>query len=180
MNEKTLNSSKIYTCHFMTLYEDDVELDKGVLTKRVYIKHPGAAAVLPFTKDRKLILTKQFRYPIRQISIEIPAGKKEHEYEDALECAKRELEEETGYISSSFLHLQKFYTCLGYSNEIIDIFIAHDCEVKKNPKSQDIDEHIDIFFVTIKEAYDMIERGEITDAKTIMAIHKYMLLYSNK
>ncbi len=164
----------------MSLYEDEVQLDKGVITKRVYIKHPGAAAVLPLTKDHQLILTKQFRYPIHQVSIEIPAGKKDDEHEDVLACAKRELEEETGYISSKFHHLQTFYTCLGYSNETIDIFIAYDCVRKENPKSQDVDEQIDIFFVSMEEAFQMIEKGEITDAKTIMAIHKYMLLYQNK
>jgi len=164
----------------MTLFEDEVELDKGVLTKRVYIKHPGAAAVLPLTKDGLFILTKQFRYPIHQVSIEIPAGKKDHEFEDALECAKRELEEETGYMSSNYCHLQTFHTCLGYSNETIDIYLAKDCTIKENPKKQDEDENIQILFVTIEEAQKMIEQGEITDGKTILAIHKYLLFQQIK
>ena len=176
MIENTKSSKKVYTCHFMTLYEDQVELHDGKVTERIFIDHPGAAAVLPILKDGRIILTKQFRYPIKDISIEIPAGKKDDVHEKPLTCAKRELEEETGYGSNHFEHLLTFYTCLGYSNEVIDIFIAYDCEGIKHPKSQDEDEYVENLIVTLDEAEKMLKNQDIKDAKTIMAIQKYLLL----
>jgi ADP-ribose pyrophosphatase len=180
MNEKTLKSKQIYTCHFMTLYEDEVELHDGKFTNRVFIDHPGAAAVLALTPDEKIILTKQFRYPIKDISIEIPAGKKDKKNENPLSCAKRELEEETGYASNYMEHFIQFFTCLGYSNEVIDIYIARDCQKVINPKSQDEDENVEVMIVTCEEAKQMLENHTIKDAKTIMAIQKYLLLQQSK
>lgn len=180
MIEKTKSSKKIYSCHFMTLYEDQVELHDGKITERVFIDHPGAAAILPLTKDQKIILTTQYRYPIKDMSIEIPAGKKDAIDENPLSCAKRELEEETGYASEKMDHFIQFFTCLGYSNEVIDIFIAYDCEKIEHPKSQDEDEHVEVMLVTCDEAQEMLEKNIIKDAKTIMAIQKYLILRQNK
>ncbi|MDX9691662.1 MAG: NUDIX hydrolase [Acholeplasmataceae bacterium] len=180
MKEKTKSSKEIYTCHFMTLYEDQVELYNGKMTERVFVDHPGAAAILPITKDGNIILTRQFRYPIKEVSIEIPAGKKDDIHEDPKHCAARELEEETGHMSDHLEHFITYYPCLGYSNEVIDIFIAYDCIVKENPKAQDDDEHVEIIILSLKEIEHMIKNQDIKDGKTIMAIQKYMLLTQNK
>jgi ADP-ribose pyrophosphatase len=175
MIEKTKSSRRIYQCSFLEFYEDEAILSNGRVANRVTIKHVGAAAILPITKDQKIILTKQFRYPVKDIMIEIPAGKKDDLFEDTLSCAKRELEEETGYVSNHFKLMFGFHPCLGYSDEKIDIYIAYDCEKKENPKPQDIDEHVDIMLVDAKEIQQFLDSNSITDGKTIMALQYYLL-----
>ena len=113
MIEKTKSSKKIYEGNFISFYEDEVYLPNGNTAQRVVLKHPGAASVLPITKDKKIILTKQYRYPIQKISLEIPAGKKDHLEEDGLTCAMRELEEETGYQSINYKKIFTFHPAVG-------------------------------------------------------------------
>ena len=96
--EKTISSKLVYSNSFLDLYEDEVLLQNNKKSKRIYAKHLGAAAVLPITKGGLIVLTKQYRYPIQSVSIEIPAGKKDFEGELGIDCVKRELEEETNYI----------------------------------------------------------------------------------
>lgn len=176
MKETRLNRIKKYECSFLTLYEDDVQLANQKLGKRVVIKHPGGACVLPLLSDGRVILTRQYRYPIEQISIEIPAGKKDVLGEDSLACATRELEEETGYVSDDISHLFTLHPCVGYSDEKLDIFIARDCYKKENPKAMDEDENIDIFFVDKKEAKRLLDSGEVTDGKTIISLQYYLMM----
>lgn len=173
MNEKTISSKVVYECDFLTLYEDRVELDNGNESGRVYVKHCGAAAVLPITKDGMIVLTKQFRYPLGKVIVEIPAGKKDSKEEQGLECARRELEEETGYQSNNYEHLQDIHNCVGYSDELIEIFIATDCYKVENPLTQDEDEFVEPFLVTEETAKEMLRNKELTDVKTIIALQIY-------
>ncbi|PKK93607.1 MAG: ADP-ribose pyrophosphatase [Tenericutes bacterium HGW-Tenericutes-6] len=173
MIEKRLKRQHKYTCSFLDLYEDDV-LVNGLEKKRVVIKHPGGAAVLPITKEGTILLTKQYRYPIEKVSIEIPAGKKDRLEEDALTCAKRELEEETGYQSNHFEHLYDLHPCLGYSDELLIIYIAYDCEKVLNPRTQDDDESIEVMEIKIDEIENLLKSGIITDGKTLIAL-QYIL-----
>ena len=130
--------------------------------------------MLPITKDGKIVLIKQFRYPINAVTIEIPAGKKDEKNEDGLVCALRELEEETGYKSSNVTKLQDLHNCVGYSNEMIELFIAYDCVKVENPKSGDDDEFIELLEVSKTEARDLLKSGGITDAKTIITLQYYL------
>ena len=125
--EKTLNTKQIYECFFMKLFEDEVELPNKQKSTRIYIHHDGASAVLPVTREGKILLIKQFRYPIKDVTIEIPAGKKDEPDEDGLICAKRELEEETGYTSKDISRIIDIHNCLGYSDELIELFVAKKC-----------------------------------------------------
>jgi len=175
MIEKTKSSKKIYEGNFLSIYEDEVFLPNGNTSQRVVLKHPGGASILPITKDKKIILTKQYRYPIQQISLEIPAGKKDHTKEDGLTCAIRELEEETGYQSSNFKKLFSFHPAVGFCDEVLDIFIAYDCEKIELPASPDEDEFIEIEYIEISQINDLLERGVITDGKTIIALQYYLL-----
>lgn len=174
MKETTMKHKKKYECSFLTLYEDDVLLFNGKKGKRVVINHPGGACVLPVLPDGKIILTKQFRYPIKQVTIEIPAGKKDDINEDSLACAIRELEEETGYASDHIEHMYTLHPCLGYSDEKLDIFIARDCYKVIQPKPMDDDENIDLLIVDIPEIKQMLKDKVITDGKTIIAL-QYIL-----
>jgi ADP-ribose pyrophosphatase len=175
MKEIRLKRIKKYECSFLTLYEDDVQLPQKRFGKRVVIKHPGGACVLPILPNGDLILTKQYRYPIEQVSIEIPAGKKDVVGEDSLACAIRELEEETGYASHDIKHMFTLHPCVGYSDEKLDIFIAYDCYKVDQPKPMDEDESIELLIVDKAKAKEMLDSGLITDGKTIISIQYYMM-----
>jgi len=176
MKEKTLTHHLKYQCSFLSLYQDDVLLENNKKSQRVVINHVGGACVLPLTTDGKMILTKQYRYPIKEISIEIPAGKKDFIGEEGLTCAKRELEEETGYQSDDIKLMYTFYPCVGYSDEKLDIFIARNCHLIDNPKPMDEDENIELLIINLNEAKDLLDNGIIKDGKTIIAIQYYMMM----
>lgn len=180
LEEKTITSKKVYECFFMSLYEDRVLLPNSKESNRIYIKHNGASAILPITKEGKIVLIKQFRYPINQVIIEIPAGKKDEPIEDGLRCAVRELEEETGYTSTNVIKFQDLHNCVGYSNEMIELFIAYDCEKIDIPKSGDDDEFIELMEVSKEEANVLLKQGKITDAKTLIMLQHYLYGMSYK
>jgi ADP-ribose pyrophosphatase len=180
MNEKTISSQLKYECSFLKLYEDEVKLDQGKTAQRVVLQHPGGASVLPITESGQIVLTKQYRYPIRSLSIEIPAGKKDHKDEDGLTCAKRELEEETGYVSNDWELMFSFHPCVGYSDEKLDIFIAKHCTLKPQPKPMDEDEEIDLMMVDPCDVEKLIQSNIITDGKTIIALQYYLIHFSVK
>lgn len=175
MSEKRVRREKKYETSFLTLYEDQVELSDHTLKTRVVIKHPGGACVLPLLSDGRVILTVQYRYPIQSVMIEIPAGKKDFFGEDSLSCAKRELEEETGYTSNDYTHLYTLHPCVGYSDELLDIFIARDCIKKENPKAMDDDEDIEIMLVDKEQIKALLNDGQITDGKTLIALQYYLM-----
>lgn len=175
LEEKQLSHKLAYKCFFMDLYEDDVLLPNGKTSKRIYIQHSSAAAVLPITKEGKIILVKQYRYPIRSISVEIPAGKKDSIDESGLVCATRELEEEAGYGSNHFEKIIDLNSCVGYSNEVIELFLAKDCYSIENPKPQDEDEFVEVMELTKAEVKEMMKAKEIKDAKTLIALQHYFL-----
>ena len=175
--EKTLKEIKIYQGDFIDIYEDEVLVLKNQYqAKRIYVKHPGGACIIALTSDHRICLVKQYRYPIRLESIEIPAGKKDDKSEDGLLCAKRELEEETGYVSDEIKLLYRMYPCIGYSDEILDVYLAKNIYKVKNPKKMDIDEFIDVIFYTKQEARFLLEHEKILDAKTIIAIQYFLSL----
>lgn len=173
MKEKTLESKLVFENDFMHLYVDDILLPNQKKATRTYVKHSGAAAVLPITKDGKLVLTRQYRYPVHKISIEIPAGKKDSISETGLECVQREIEEETGYNSTSFRHIHNIHNCIAYSDEMIELFIAYDCVPIENRLLPDEDEFIEPLIVTLEEAEKLISTNEITDLKTLYTILYY-------
>ncbi len=179
LEEIQLTHNLVYQCFFMKVYEDDVRLPNNITSKRIYIMHNSAAAVLPITKEGKIILVKQYRYPIRQVSIEIPAGKKDFLEEEGLACAKRELEEETGYKSNDITLLTTINSCVGYSNETIDLFMAKDCFKVINPLKGDDDEFVEVIEVSKEEAKSMLLEGAIQDAKTIIALQWFFLKREN-
>ncbi len=175
LEEKQLTHELVYECFFMKLYEDKVLLPNKKTSTRIYIEHNSAAAVLPITKEGKIVLVEQYRYPIRHVSLEIPAGKKDFLNETGLACASRELEEETGLASDDYERIIDLHSCVGYSNEKIEIFIARDCFKVANPKSSDDDEFLEIKEFTKSEVSDMVRNGLIHDAKTLVALQHYLI-----
>lgn len=165
--EKVVKKSRIYKGKIIELFCDEVELPDGSAASREYLVHPGAAAVLPFIDKEKIILVKQFRYPVSQITYEIPAGKIDNG-ETPLHCAMRELEEETGYKADDFKSLLSFYPAAALSTEFLHIFSAFGIE--KGSLNPDEDEFIDTEVVNFRDVLAMVKDGRIKDSKTIIAV----------
>ncbi|MFI3329463.1 MAG: NUDIX hydrolase [bacterium] len=170
--EKKLNSKLIYEGRVVKLTVDDVLCDNDIESKREVIHHNGGAAILVVV-DNKVLLEKQFRYPFNDYIYEIPAGKLEIG-EDPLEAAKRELEEETGFVALDIKDLGCMYPSVGYTNEVIKLYLV--TKLKEGKLNLDIDEVIDIEFVEMSKVKEMILNNEIVDAKTLCALYKYNLL----
>jgi ADP-ribose pyrophosphatase len=167
--EKTINTVKIFDGKVVKLQVDEVILPNGKQSKRELIKHPGAVAVVPITKEGKIVLVEQFRKPLEKSIVEIPAGKLEPG-EDPQETALRELEEETGYTTKSLTKLTSFYTSPGFADEIMHIYVAKELEKLDEAPSLDEDEFVEILEVTLEEAKQLVEEQRIHDAKTNYAV----------
>ena len=170
LNEKKLKSKTVYSGKIVTLEVDEVELPNGKTSYRECVRHSGGAAVL-LVKDEKVLLVNQFRYLYGKPIYEIPAGKL-NAGEDPMVAAARELEEETGY-KPQLKHLADIYPTPGYTDEIIHIYFAQSYEITK--QNLDEGEFLNYCFIDIKTVLKMIENGEICDAKTIIAVYKYLL-----
>lgn len=143
-------------------------LPNGKEAKREVALHIGAAAVLPIDGEGFVYLVRQYRAPIDQILLEIPAGKLDAPDEDHLLAAKRELREETGFTAARFDHLCDSFTTPGFSSEKIAIFLAR--ELSPGETDPDEDEFLNVVRMPFEEAYGMAVRGEINDAKTVIAL----------
>lgn len=151
----------------MTVKRDKVMLSNGRAAEREYIVHPGAVLIIPMLDDGRLVMERQFRYPLRQVFIEFPAGKIDPN-EDPLLTGQRELLEETGYVANQWIYLAAQHPCIGYSDEIIHIYLARGLTAGQHQR--DADELLQIFDASLSECLEMIRRGEITDGKTIIAL----------
>ena len=172
--EKTLSSEKIFTGKIISLQVDDVELPNGKTSKREIIKHPGAVAIIALTVENKIVMVEQYRKAMERSIVEIPAGKLE-KGEEPLECAKRELEEETGYECEKMEHLISFYTSPGFADELVHVFLAQNITKKENAAGLDEDEFVEVLELTLEEAEHYIKEGKIYDAKTAYAVQYLQL-----
>ena len=170
MKETTVSSKKIYTSDFLDMREDTVLTYQKNHATRIVIEHSGASALLPVTKDHTYILVKQYRHPIGAYTLEIPAGKL-NKGEDPLACALRECEEEAQVRPLYTRHIHSIHNCLGYSDEVIHLYIGYESEAVFNPKEKDADEYFDIKSYTKDEIIMMMKDGRITDAKTLITLY---------
>ncbi len=163
--EKTLNSQIVYDGKIITVLKDDVEVADGYKSFREVVKHSGGVVVLAIHED-KVIFVKQFRYPMKEVLLELPAGKLE-KGEDPFLAAKRELEEETGYCADKWTDLGFVYTSPGYSDEKLYLYKAENLHFTQcHPDEGEILQPLEI---KIDDAVKMINNGEINDAKTLCA-----------
>lgn len=175
--EKELGSQKIYDGRIINLRVDEVELPSGAHSEREYVEHPGGAAVLPIDEDGFVYLVEQFRYPYREVTLEIPAGKIE-KGEQPVFAATRELEEETGLKAKQIDSFGLIYPTPGYTDEKLYIFVAKGLEyVGEHP---DENEFLHVVRMPIQAAYAKIVCNELRDGKTCYAIMKYMMLEGAK
>ena len=166
--EKKISSENVFDGVLLHVRKDEVELPNGHKSVREWIKHPGASSVIPLLPDNQIILVRQFRYPVDQVTLEVPAGKLDFVGEDPLECAKRELSEETGYSAEKIWKLTTIATTVGFSNEIIHLFAATNLTPGK--QHPDDDEFINAIKVPLTAAVQMVESGKIIDAKSVISI----------
>ena len=166
--EEKIDSRDIFDGKLLHVKSDTVKLPNGEEAVREWIKHPGAAAVVPCTSDGSVLLVRQYRYPVGQITLEVPAGKLDAVGEDPLVCAKRELSEETGYGAKHWQKLTTIATTVGFSDEYIHLYAAHDLTAGK--QHPDADEFINTVKVPLVDALAMINDGTIIDAKTIISL----------
>ncbi len=164
--EKTINSQLIFDGRVVKLYKDKIELPTGQESYREVVKHSGGVVIFA-KKEDKVLLVKQFRYPMKEVLYELPAGKLE-KGEDPFEAAKRELEEETGYCANKWTDLGYVYTSPGYSDEKLYLYMAEDLEFTHcHPDEGEILQALEYSY---EDVLKMIANGEINDAKTLCAI----------
>ena len=166
--EKTLSSEYVYKGRVIDVRRDEILVPNGHKSDREVVEHSGGVVIVA-VKDGKLMLVKQYRYPLKSIYVELPAGKLERG-EDPDLAAKRELEEETGYIANDWLSLGYIFTTPGFCDEKLHLYLARDLHYKKmNP---DEDEIIECYEYPIQDVYSMINNNIINDSKTICALFR--------
>ncbi len=143
-------------------------LPDGSTSVREYIRHPGAAVMVPLLEGSRIVLLRQFRYALDRVMVELPAGKIDPG-EDPLATARRELAEETGYACRELTRLGLIHPCIGYSDEEIVVYLAAGLE-RQNSVGEP-DEFVEPFELDLNEALDWIRQGKITDVKTIIALY---------
>lgn len=163
--EERIEGEVIFEGRMLQVVRDTVRLPNGLLTSREVVRHPGAVAIIAL-QDQHVLLVRQYRYAIAQETLEIPAGKIDPQ-EPPLDCAVRELREETGY-RGTMQHISTFYTTPGFSDEVMHLFLARD--LVWDPLTPDEDEFIGVERIPWDEAVQMAQENEFNDAKTILGI----------
>jgi ADP-ribose pyrophosphatase len=179
LTEHCIRSETIAAGGLLTVKRDQVRLPNGNLSAREYVEHPGAAVIVPILPNGHVVLERQYRYPLHQTFIELPAGKIDAN-EEVLSTGQRELLEETGYTAKNWVKLGLQHPCIGYSNEVIHIYLATDLVIGSHQRDED--ETLEVFEAKFTDCLSMIQNGEITDGKTIVALflaEKYLQLHGN-
>lgn len=168
LREERLSGEDIYGGIFLNMKRDKVSMPDGQVAIREYLTHPGAVAIVAILGDGRVLMERQYRYPISKTCIEIPAGKLDPS-EDHLICAKRELEEETGYTATKWSYIRRIHPVISYSTELIDIYLAEGLVPGKS--HLDEEEFLDVFAAPLEQILGWIEDGEITDVKTTISAY---------
>lgn len=177
LDEKTLSVDMKFEGKIINVHVDDVELPDGNTSFREVVDHPGGVCVAALTDDNEIYLVKQFRYPYKEIILEVPAGKLERG-EDPFLAAKREQLEETGTIGKDYISLGELYPTPGYCGEIIHMWA---CRIESYRElNLDDDEFLEIVKIPLEKAVDMVLNNEIKDSKTQVAILKTARLVENE
>jgi len=167
LRETGLDSEDVFRGRLLHVKRDTVRLPDGSEATREYIVHPGAVMIIPHLPDGKLLFERQFRYPHQRVFIEFPAGKIDAG-EDALATAKRELVEETGYTAARWTYVATMHPLITYSTEHIAIYAAD--ELAYVGARLDPGEFVETFAASLEDALGWLDRGEVTDAKTMLGL----------
>ncbi|RYF78964.1 MAG: NUDIX hydrolase [Comamonadaceae bacterium] len=164
LKEEQEHSELLFKGNFLQARRDRVRLPDGASATREYVVHPGAVVVVPLLDDGRVVLERQYRYPVGQVMIEFPAGKLDAG-EDPLVCGQRELIEETGYRASEWAYAGRMHLAVAYSTEIIHVYFARGLQV--GARKLDAGEFLDVFSATPQQLLDWCRDGSVTDAKTL-------------
>ena len=162
--ETLISSEQILKGHFLEVLRDTVSLPDGRHTSREYVIHPGAVMIVALLDDGRVVLERQYRYPMHAVMIEFPAGKLDVG-EASLACAQRELLEETGYTAREWARAGVLHPVISYSTEFIDVWFARGLTLGE--RKLDAGEFLDVFTATPAELLDWCGSGQVTDAKTL-------------
>ncbi len=164
LREIRVDSEELLRGHFLHAFRDTVRLPDGSEATREYVIHPGAVMVIAELPDGQLVLERQFRYPVQSVMVEFPAGKLDAG-EASLNCARRELLEETGYTAKQWARAGVLHPVISYSTEFIDIWFARD--LTAGQRQLDHGEFLDVFSATADDLLQWCRDGRVTDAKTL-------------
>ncbi|PZP29926.1 MAG: ADP-ribose pyrophosphatase [Roseateles depolymerans] len=165
--ERRIDGVEVYSGHFLHVQRDRVLLPDGRESAREFIRHPGAVMIVPLLDDGRLLLERQYRYPMERVMLEFPAGKLDAG-EEPLACARRELAEETGYRAAEWAYAGILHNAIAYSDEGIHIFFARGLE--RGEQHLDEGEFLELVTHTASELDGLALRGELTDAKTLIGL----------
>ncbi|CAN5312933.1 NUDIX hydrolase [soil metagenome] len=167
LREDTLSSEQVYRGHFLDVRRDQIRLPDGGTAQREYIVHPGAVMIVPLLDDGRLVVERQWRYPVERVMLEFPAGKIDAG-EPPWQCAIRELIEETGYRAAEWARAGILHNAIAYSNEGIEVWFARGLTLGE--RHLDVGEFVDVSIASAEELDDLARRGELTDAKTLIGM----------
>lgn len=167
LRETLVSSQTVYRGNFLELRRDEVVLPDGGQAAREYVIHPGAVMIVALLPDGRLVMERQYRYPVQQTMIEFPAGKLDAG-EGGLACAQRELLEETGYSARRWAKAGVMHPVIGYATEVIEVWFADD--LTQGERHLDAGEFLDVFTASQDELESWMQSGLLTDAKTIVGM----------
>ena len=178
LQEETKRSEKTYQGKVFYVTRDQAELEDGKLVQRDVVHHSGGVCVVPLTDKGTVLMVQQFRYPMQQVTVEVPAGKIEPG-EDPAECGRRELSEEAGRTCERYTYLGKLFPTPAYDTEVIHMYLAR--QLTFGERELDEDEFLNVFRLPLRELVDRVLRGEIPDAKTqAAALRVWCMLQEGK
>ena len=177
MAESTLERQTVFEGKFLKVRRDLARLPDGATATREFVMHPGAAAMVPIGGDERILVERQFRYAMGQMYVEIPAGKIDAG-ETSIQTARREFLEETGYEAQQWGFLTRIHPAIGFSDEVMDIYLARDLSLRE--RAMDVDEFLEIEWVTLGWMMDELRAGRLPDVKTQIAVHWLDRLFSGQ
>jgi ADP-ribose pyrophosphatase len=167
LREETVASQELFRGSFLLALRDQVRLPDGSLASREYVRHPGAVVVVAQLPDGRYVMVRQWRHPLGRVFTEFPAGKLDAG-EEPLACAKRELQEETGYRAQRWAYAGPIHLAIAYSTEVIHLFFADD--LQSGPRQLDEGEFLDVCAASLEQLLQWARDGELTDAKTLFCL----------
>ncbi len=166
-DERLISSRKVFEGRLLAVRVDEVELSDGRRATREVVTHPGAVAIVPLLPDGRVVLIRQYRHAAGRVLWELPAGVLE-KGEEPLDCARRELVEETGYLAGKLSPLFSVFLSPGFSTELIHLFLAQD--LRKVEAAPEVDEQLEIVEIPLAEAEAMVQRGEVQNAAAVCGL----------
>jgi len=165
--ERIIKKRTVYRGKSIDLRVDVVRLPNGKLATREFIDHPGAVGIVPFLDRDTVVMVRQYRHPVGEVTLELPAGKLDPG-ESVLTCLRRELKEETGYTAKKISPLLTYWPTPAFANEVLHLYIAEG--LRAGRMRTDEDEFLQCVTVPFKKALEMVRRGQIQDSKTVVGI----------